>query len=72
MSNKVVSENVVKNIVPATTVPCQTLTRIKKSVDYYGFITVEESDIRIKQAFTAFIATADEPQNYTQIFWSPD
>ena len=65
MSNKVVPKNIVKNIVPATTVSCQTLTQIKKPVDYYGFTTVEESDIRIRQAFTAFIATADESQNYT-------
>jgi len=72
VSDKVVPENVVKDIVLATTVPHQTSTQIRKSIDHYGFTTVEESGVEIGQAFTAFIITAGEPQNYTQILWSPD
>ena len=72
VSDKVVPENVVKDIVPATTVPHQTSTQIRKSIDHYGFTTVEELGVEIGQVFTAFIITAGEPQNYTQILWSPD
>jgi len=42
MSNKVVPENVVKDIVLATTVSYQTLTQIRKPVNCYGFTIVEE------------------------------
>jgi len=42
MSDKVVPENVVKDIVSVTTVPCQTSTQIRKPIDCYGFTTVEE------------------------------
>jgi len=72
MSDKVVSENIVKDIVLATTIPCWTSTQIRKPVDHYGFTMVKESDVKIGQAFRVFIATADKPQNYTQILWFSD
>jgi len=72
MSDKVVPKNVMKDIVPATTVPHWTSTQIRKPVDCYSFITVEELDIKIGQNFTAFIATAGKPQNYAQILQSPN
>ena len=70
MSDKVVPKNVVKDIVPATIVPHWISTQIRKPVDHYGFTTVEESDIKIRQAFIAFITTAGKSQNYTQILQS--
>jgi len=69
---KFVSKNVVKNIVPVTTVSCWTSTQIRKPIDHYGFTTVEKSGIEIRQTFIAFITIAGEPQNYAQILQSPN